>query len=186
MYWPQSKYILILAFIILAANSFSKNFPLLHYTVENGLPSNTVYDLYRDSKGFIWLSTDKGIVKYNGIEFEKYTTNDGLPDNEIFFFKEDYENRVWMSCYNGQLCFYKDGILHTGANTPYLKKLPVENSFPIKMNIEEDSSMTITFNNFLFFFNVKKDRVHVIYTNANLPSIINAKNQQLLVQKISE
>ena len=47
---------------------------------KNDLPSNTIYRLYYDSKGFLWIGTDKGIVKYNGLEFERFTTSDGLAD----------------------------------------------------------------------------------------------------------
>ena len=83
---------------------------MLHYTVDEGLPSNTIYDIYRDSKGFLWFATDKGVANYNGLRFETFTTSDGLPDNEIFLFKEDYEGRLWLSTYNGELCYYKDGI----------------------------------------------------------------------------
>ena len=73
-----------------------RNFPIQHFTTENGLPSNMIYGLYRDSKGFLWIGTDKGVVRYNGIEFERFTTDDGLPDNEIFFFHEDFEGRLWL------------------------------------------------------------------------------------------
>ena len=141
---------------LLPAAVFCQNFPLQHFTTENGLPSNTTYSVYRDSKGFLWIGTDKGVVRYNGIEFEKFNTDDGLPDNDIFFFLEDHEGRLWLSTYNGELCFYNDGVFHTGANTPFLKK-SVKYSFISWMELEKDSSVTISFGDRLAFLNIHHD-----------------------------
>ncbi|MGC4058836.1 MAG: two-component regulator propeller domain-containing protein [Chitinophagaceae bacterium] len=60
---------------------------MLHYTINNGLASNTIYDIYKDPEGFFWLGTDKGISRFNGLTFENFTTADGLSDNECFFFR---------------------------------------------------------------------------------------------------
>ena len=76
-------------------------YPMLHYSIEDGLPSTNIYSVYRDRKGFLWFATDKGIARYNGIRFETFTTFDGMPDNEVFLFKEDNEGRLWLSTYNG-------------------------------------------------------------------------------------
>ena len=106
---------------ILFTSSFqveSKDFPMLHFTKDDGLPGKTVYQVYRDSKGYLWFATDKGVARYNGIKFEKFTTLDGLADNEIFMCQEDFEGRIWFGTWNGKLCFYKDGIFHNEANTP--------------------------------------------------------------------
>ena len=46
---------------------------MLHYTTEGGLPGNTAYSIYRDSKGFLWFGTDNdGVYKQNGEKFEKF------------------------------------------------------------------------------------------------------------------
>src|SRR5437016_2824434 len=82
------------------ALSYCQDFPVQHFTIEDGLPSNNVYYIYKDSKGYLWIATDKGIARYNGIKFETFTTFNGLPDNEVFFFKEDYQGRLWLGTYN--------------------------------------------------------------------------------------
>ncbi|WP_353720161.1 ATP-binding protein [Dyadobacter sp. 676] len=40
-----------------------------HFTVGNGLPQNSVYSIVRDQLGFMWLSTERGLVRYDGKEF---------------------------------------------------------------------------------------------------------------------
>ena len=36
----------------------------------NGLPSDIVYNTIQDKKGYIWIATENGIVKYNGTSFK--------------------------------------------------------------------------------------------------------------------
>ena len=93
-------------FLLSAFFSFGQDYPMMHFTVEEGLPSNIVYSVYRDSKGYIWVATDKGIARFNGIKFEVFSTFNEMPDNEIFFFQEDRQGRLWLGTFNGELCFY--------------------------------------------------------------------------------
>ena len=39
---------------------------------ESGLPSPTVYKIDQDSKGVLWIATDRGICSYDGYEFRTY------------------------------------------------------------------------------------------------------------------
>lgn len=122
------RLILSLIFFLIFEVVSAKDFPMLHYTIEDGLPSNTIYDIYQDPDGMIWIGTDKGVSRFNGIKFENFTTADGLSDNECFYFRRDKDGRLWIACYNGQLCFYKDGKFHNEQNTAWLK-LPTPNYF---------------------------------------------------------
>lgn len=131
---------LFLFFLFGAASSLAQDFPMLHYTFEDGLPSNTVYQIYRDSKGFLWIGTDKGIARYNGMKFEVFTTYNGLPDNEIYFFKEDSHGRLWLAAANGKLCFLKNDTFYTEKNTPFLV-LPFTKSHINNIQEEYDSSI---------------------------------------------
>jgi len=138
----KSFFIAIFIFLVLPAIGYSQQYPMLHYTLDNGLPSNTVYDVYKDSHGFLWFATDKGVARYNGLKFDVFTTENGLPDNEIFFFREDYSKRLWLSTYNGELCYYKNGVFHTANNTPFLR-LPSKNAQILQINIGQDSTVTV-------------------------------------------
>ena len=136
------SYALLLALVTKIA--MAKDFAMVHYTVEDGLPGNTIYYIYKDSKGFLWFSSDKGIARYNGIRFERFTTSDGLPDNEIFFFKEDYESRLWLATFNGELCYYHNGTFYNATNDALLK-LPFKKSFIQDITLASDSSLVIGF-----------------------------------------
>jgi ligand-binding sensor domain-containing protein len=39
---------------------------------QNGLPSNTVYEILQDSVGYIWIGHDRGLSRYDGKSFVNY------------------------------------------------------------------------------------------------------------------
>ncbi|WP_449397789.1 two-component regulator propeller domain-containing protein [Chryseobacterium wanjuense] len=39
------------------------------YGMDEGLPQNSIKDITKDKYGFIWLSTDGGILRYDGASF---------------------------------------------------------------------------------------------------------------------
>lgn len=55
------------------------------YTKKQGLPNNVVYGVVKDKESFLWLSTNKGICRFNPItkEVTNYTEIDGLMSNEF-------------------------------------------------------------------------------------------------------
>lgn len=157
------KHVLVCLWLLLFALSASaQEYPVIHFTTNDGLPSNTIYKVYRDSKGFLWITTDKGLSRYNGLKFETFSTEDGLPDNEIFFCQEDHFGRIWLATYNGELCYYKEGVFHNAANTPWLK-LPFKTSFINNITIEKDSTITIMFYEKHNALNIQKNRLRHVY-----------------------
>jgi sensor histidine kinase YesM len=153
--------ILIISTFFFAPKSYAQGFPMLHYTVNDGLPSNRVYYVYRDSRGFLWIATNKGVARYNGIKFEVFTTADGMPDNEIFSIQEDLFGRIWLATYNGKLCYYKDNYFHNAKNTPFLKTF--HNSLIEKVFVEQDSSVTMKFERTAKMVNIAKDKLSQVY-----------------------
>lgn len=83
----------------------------LHYTVDDGLPSNEVYDTYEDKEGYTWFATDHGISKFDGYTFRNFSTSDGLVHNTVFGFHEDYLGRMWMRTFNSSLCYMENGFI---------------------------------------------------------------------------
>jgi two-component sensor histidine kinase len=140
---PKFKLSILLFFFTIGTIN-ARDIGFKHFTIDDGLPSNNVFDVFFDSKGYLWIGTDKGIVRYNGIEFVTFTSNDGLPDNEIFGFNEDYEGRLWISNFKGALCYYKDNVFHTEANTPWLRiKNKIPSNYFHRISLQKDSSLIL-------------------------------------------
>lgn len=71
---------------------------------ESGLPSSTVFDIFQDSKRFIWLATEEGLIKYNGVDFKTYSHPD-LHSKSGSNIKEDVLGRVWYQTFDGYLYY---------------------------------------------------------------------------------
>ena len=82
-----------LLFVFIWSFSFAQQFT--NYSTKEGLPSNHVYKVTQDTKGFIWIATDKGLVKYNGSDFKTFTTKDGLATNDIWGLNATPDGKIW-------------------------------------------------------------------------------------------
>ena len=95
-------------FCFLAFNSLFAQTPnFKHFTVDDGLPSSECYQILQDKKGYIWISTDKGVSRYNGVKFQIFTKEDGLPENCIVRMYEDQLGRIWFAGISNQIAFYE-------------------------------------------------------------------------------
>ena len=75
------KFLYILPFIIpqfLLAQDLIYN----QYTTDDGLPSNTIYEIVQDSSGLMWMGTENGLVSYDGVSFERFSDS-RMKDNDI-------------------------------------------------------------------------------------------------------
>jgi ligand-binding sensor domain-containing protein len=90
---------------------FSKN-----YTSANGLPSNETYTIASDNQGYLWIGTDRGVCKFDGVRFTTYDISNGLSSNfvnKIFF---SPKGTLWVLCGVAQnQLFY----LQNGTFLPY-------------------------------------------------------------------
>jgi signal transduction histidine kinase/ligand-binding sensor domain-containing protein len=59
---------------LLAQRDFPVQYDQQHFTDENGLPQNSVKSIVKDKDGFIWLSTEAGLVRYDGQRFLTFTS----------------------------------------------------------------------------------------------------------------
>ena len=48
-----------------AADALPSLFQFRHYNIENGMSSNTVYDILQDAEGYIWIGTDNGLNRFD-------------------------------------------------------------------------------------------------------------------------
>ncbi|HLA56338.1 MAG TPA: histidine kinase [Flavobacterium sp.] len=54
------------------------------------LPSHECYNVIQDSRGYIWITTENGLCRYNGNSLTIFNKPKGLPDNGIYFMEEEY------------------------------------------------------------------------------------------------
>ena len=75
-----------------------------HYDVSDGLPTNEIYEIKQDGKGFLWIGCDAGLVRYDGNKFS-LLTNKKNRGPAITCLREDKEGRIWCANFSGQIFF---------------------------------------------------------------------------------
>lgn len=77
-----------------------KDEKFVRYIQKDGLPNNVVKSILEDHMGNIWVSTNKGLSKFNpeSETFKNYDVNDGLQDNE-------FQELAGLRRSNGELLF---------------------------------------------------------------------------------
>lgn len=125
--------------------------------------SSTVYFVFQDSKGFIWLCTDAGVYKYNSYDFEHFSTANGLPDNEIFRVYEDKKGRIWFMSLNGKPSFYFNEQLYTSSNNKLLSEIKFSKMMISECEDEEGNLYISSKDNMMYKID-RDDRVSLIKT----------------------
>ncbi|MCX6621182.1 MAG: hypothetical protein NTY38_08890 [Acidobacteria bacterium] len=60
-----------------------------------------VKDLYQDRTGFLWISTENGVYRYDGRRFESYGPDQGLPRNLLASFTQASDGTLFVACSAG-------------------------------------------------------------------------------------
>lgn len=85
------------------------------YTMEDGLPNNVIYGILEDGRGNLWLSTNKGISRFNpGTRtFKNYDRNDGIQADEFntgSYFKNPRTGEMFFGGARGLNAFFPEKI----------------------------------------------------------------------------
>lgn len=86
-------------------NKAKNMFTTLHSSPDDpgSLPSNNIFDVFKDSHGNVWLATADGLCHFNVADksCETYTVNNGLPSNLVYGIMEDSHGQLWFSSTKG-------------------------------------------------------------------------------------
>ena len=64
------------------------------YDAGNGLPTSDANYILSSSDGYIWIGGYSGIIRYDGMSFERLDTSEGLTSGRGLF--EDSKGRIWV------------------------------------------------------------------------------------------
>jgi signal transduction histidine kinase/DNA-binding response OmpR family regulator/ligand-binding sensor domain-containing protein len=129
--------------------------------ISNHISNEQINGFTEDRYGQMWISTFRGLNKFDGSVFHQYFCTDdstGLPDNQVACTYRDSKGQLWVATVNG-LCRYngKDGFTRVNMN--------VKNRYMVSMQDSRDGRM--------FFFN----RYEIYeYTPKNNSLVVRLKN----------
>ena len=114
----KSLHILTAFLLMLAVPALSNAQTARLYTSEEGLPSSQINDIYQDSKGFVWISTENGLALFDGMEMHsiqsRSESDSALASNLVLTTFEDRDGTFWVGTSKGlQIYDIESGTFRT-------------------------------------------------------------------------
>ncbi len=79
------------------------------YTSGNGLPNSQINNIYQDSDGFIWIATENGLARFDGMDFSTFRCNrnvaNSIASNLVLTMYEDSHGTYWVGTSAGLQIF---------------------------------------------------------------------------------
>lgn len=95
---------IIAGIIPLVLPAASTDFWFRHFSVEDGLSSNSVRAIMQDKYGFMWLGTDDGLNRYDGTTIKVYNLNP-QGSNDYISSLYDTTDNIWVGTEGGVYIF---------------------------------------------------------------------------------
>ena len=95
---------IIAGIIPLVLPAASTDFWFRHFSVEDGLSSNSVRAIMQDKYGFMWLGTDDGLNRYDGTTIKVYNLNPQRFNDYISSLYDTTDN-IWVGTEDGVYTF---------------------------------------------------------------------------------
>ena len=79
------------------------------YTADSGLPNSQVDDIFQDSRGFVWIATQNGLTRFDGMDFTTFRfardRADALASDLVPTVTEDSRGVLWVGTSTGLQTF---------------------------------------------------------------------------------
>lgn len=76
-------------------------FLIRSYQHDQGLPNNTVNAITQSHDGYLWLGTDEGLARFDGLHYRVFGLQDGLKNLQISALLEDSRHVLWIGTAGG-------------------------------------------------------------------------------------
>ena len=92
--------------LLLSLSCFSQRRHAVNLTTNDGLPITSVRAFHKDSRGYLWIGTDAGVVKFDGLEMSVFNSYNGLPGEKVWDIDEDWNGDMWFACFGEGIAKY--------------------------------------------------------------------------------
>ncbi len=99
--------IILLLFGLVSASYGGEEYLIKNYLVNDGLLQSTVLSFYQDSSGFLWIGTELGLSRFDGINFDNFKTDGAIKKIA------EYKGRIIALDYNGHFHRIERGVFKT-------------------------------------------------------------------------
>jgi|GEM_PF-4893843 len=145
-HFSKSFFIVTLCLVPLLLNAQIRNPHFVRVNTGTGLPSDNIHGIIQDQEGYIWISTNNGLARYDGSEITTLVYKSEENKNPVVDFTslmQDKSGQFWFGSYNGLLLNYTryDRIFRQSEKIDFVPK-----SRPVS-TIYQDSEGNIWFGN---------------------------------------
>ncbi|MBM4431232.1 MAG: GAF domain-containing protein, partial [Chloroflexi bacterium] len=128
----------------------------IHFRERNGLPNDVVYGIVADSAGALWVSTNRGLAKFNTrtLQFRAYDVSDGLQSNEFSrgAYYRNKDDELFFGGINGLSVFYPPAVYDNPAVPPVVITAFRKLDRTILTDIATDQTIQLSYtDNFIAF-----------------------------------
>jgi signal transduction histidine kinase/ligand-binding sensor domain-containing protein/ActR/RegA family two-component response regulator len=117
-WWVRPLLVAALALAVEAAPALASLDPhkpisllsLTNWQTANGLPENAVTAIAQTPDGYLWLGTQEGLVRFDGVRFEVFDRRNttAFPGNDVRVLTISHDGSLWIGL-NGGIVHLKDG-----------------------------------------------------------------------------
>ena len=81
------------------------------WLMEDGLPQNSIKAIAQTADGYLWLATQAGLVRFDGVRFTVFNTANApaLTNNSVMAVLAAQDGSLWIGTYGGGVTRLKDG-----------------------------------------------------------------------------
>lgn len=89
-----------------------ERFVVDHWTTRDGLPQNSVTDIFQDHRGYLWITTFGGLARYDGHSFKVFDLGSapGLDVARFMAVFEAADGALWLGGERGRVLRYRDDV----------------------------------------------------------------------------
>lgn len=168
--------LIVVWFLVLTLNA--KTYNISYLTADEGLSRNMVNYIYKDSKGFMWFATSKGVDRYDGYDFLHYNSTQPeryLPADVVTCIIEDASGNYWLGTENGLYYFdFKTGLV-VSANQKLNQTLDyLDGNISLLQSDASDGSIWVGHNRGLSLLKPEKNEysLQLIYATNRLSALL--------------
>ncbi len=88
-------------------------FLIRSWQTDQGLPNNTINAIAQTRDGYLWMGTDNGLVRFDGVRCKGFGLQDGLGSLHISALLEDSRGDLWIGTAGGGLSRLANGSIET-------------------------------------------------------------------------
>ncbi|MEE4114919.1 MAG: two-component regulator propeller domain-containing protein [Marinilabiliaceae bacterium] len=98
----------LLVILCLSAGPVIKAQSYSFYKINNeqGLSSAKVYTILQDRNDYVWLGTDSGLDRFDGLNIESITPENGIWHGGVYSIFEDSQGLIWFGHLDGKISYY--------------------------------------------------------------------------------